>query len=143
MLIRNCAGGVVFYDNKVLILKNEKGEWIFPKGVIRNGDFPDNVATDRVNVEAGVNAEIIGSSGRTNYEFYSVTRQRPVCNKIVWYVMKADDDKCAPNKEQNFVDGGFYPVEEALEMITYSQDKSLLMLSFQKYKEDLKSKKND
>jgi len=137
MLIRNCAGGVVFHDNKVLILKNEKGEWIFPKGVIRNGDFPDNVAINRVSVEAGVDAEIIGSSGRTNYEFYSVTRQRPVCNKIVWYVMKAKDGNCTPSKEQNFQDGGFFPVEEALNMITYSQDKSLLMLSFQKYREDI------
>jgi len=137
MLIRNCAGGVVFSDNKVLILKNEKGEWIFPKGVIRNGDFPDNVAINRVSVEAGVDAEIIGSSGRTNYEFYSVSRQRPVCNKIVWYVMKAKDSNCVPNKDQSFQDGGFYPVEEALNMITYSQDKSLLMLSFQKYREDI------
>ncbi len=140
MLIRNCAGGVVFHDNKVLILKNEKGEWIFPKGVIRNGDFPDNVAVNRVNVEAGVDAEIIGSSGRTNYEFYSVTRQRPVCNKIVWYVMKTDNGNCVLSKEQNFQGGGFYAVEEALDMITYSQDKSLLMLSFQKYREDLTSK---
>lgn len=135
MLIRNCAGGVVFFENKVLILKNEKDEWVFPKGVIRNGDYPDEVAIERVRVEANIEAKIIGSSGRTNYEFYSVTRQRPVCNKIVWYIMQADDEKCTPNKEQDFIDGGFYPVDDALELITYSQDKSLLMISFQKYRE--------
>ena len=133
MLIRNCSGGIVFYNDKVLILKNEKSEWVFPKGVIRTGDFPDCVALNRVDLEAGVKAKIVGTAGRTNYEFFSISRQRPVCNKIVWYVMQAEDEVCTPNAAQNFMDGGFYPVEEALEMITYSQDKSLLMLSFQKY----------
>jgi len=140
MIIRNCAGGVVFFEDKVLILKNDKGEWIFPKGVIRNGDSPDGVAVNRVKVEAGVDGDIISSSGRTNYEFYSVTRQRPVCNKISWYVMKADSDECAPNKAQNFIDAGYFPVEKALDIITYSQDRSLLMLSFQKYREIIQNK---
>ncbi|MHB1485846.1 MAG: NUDIX domain-containing protein [Saccharofermentanales bacterium] len=135
MLIRNCAGGIVFHGNKVLLLKNDKGEWVFPKGAIRTGDFPDTVALNRVEMEAGVRAKIISSAGRTNYEFFSVTRQRPVCNKIVWYIMESDDDECVPNEAQNFMDGGFFPVEKALDTVTYSQDKSLLMLSFQKYRE--------
>ena len=135
MLIRNCAGGIVFFENKVLILKNEKSEWVFPKGAIRAEDSPDSVAVSRVEIEAGVNAKIICSAGRSNYEFFSITRQRPVCNKIYWYVMEAKEETCVPNAEQNFLDGRFFPVEEALEMITYDQDKSLLMVSFQKYRE--------
>ena len=135
MLVRNCSGGIVFTGDKVLLLQNEKHEWIFPKGVIRTGDFPDDVATRRVLLEAGVKARIISSAGRTNYEFYSISRQRPVCNKIVWYIMTAESAEAAPNTSQNFLGGGFYPVDEALEMVTYSQDKSLLMLSYQKYKE--------
>lgn len=140
MLIRNCAGGIVFHENKVLLLKNEKEEWVFPKGAIRTGDFPDTVALNRVELEAGVKAKIISAAGRTNYEFFSVSRQRPVCNKIVWYIMEADDETAAPNAAQNFSDGGFFPVEKALDIVTYSQDKSLLMLSFQKYREHVMSK---
>jgi len=135
MLVRNCSGGIVFSGDKVLLLQNEKHEWVFPKGVIRTGDFPDEVAIRRVMLEAGVKARIISSAGRTNYEFYSISRQRPVCNKIVWYIMASDTDLAAPNDSQNFLGGGFYPVDEALDMVTYSQDKSLLMLSYQKYKE--------
>ncbi|HHT62421.1 MAG TPA: NUDIX hydrolase, partial [Clostridia bacterium] len=37
MLFRQCAGGIVFFNDKVLLLQNEKNEWVFPKGVIRNG----------------------------------------------------------------------------------------------------------
>ena len=135
MLVRNGAGGVVFHGDKVLVLKNEKGEWVFPKGVIRNGDYPDDVAVSRVNLEAGVRARIVATAGRTNYEFFSVSRQRPVCNKITWYIMKADSDEVAPNVAQDFFEAEFIPVDDAMERVTYSQDKSLLMLSYQKYKE--------
>ncbi len=135
MLVRNCAGGVVFHGDRVLVLKNEKGEWVFPKGVIRNGDYPDDVAVSRVNAEAGVRARIVATAGRTNYEFFSVSRQRPVCNKITWYIMKSDAEEVVPNPDQEFVEGAFLTIDEALERITYSQDKSLLMLSYQKFKE--------
>ncbi|MBP5492842.1 MAG: NUDIX domain-containing protein [Clostridiales bacterium] len=135
MLERNCAGGIVFFHDSVLLLQNEKAEWCFPKGVIRTVEKPEDVALERVSVEAGVKAKILFPVGRTNYEFYSITRQRPVCNKIVWYVMRSEDDKVTPNAEQNFSKGGFFPVEEALEMVTYSQDRSLLMMAYQRYKE--------
>lgn len=135
MLVRNCAGGVVFHKEKVLILKNEKQEWVFPKGVVRSNNLPEEVAVERVAYEAGCRARIVSPAGRTNYEFYSISRMRPVCNKIVWFIMAADDNKVKPNAAQNFDDGGFYDIDEAMERITYSQDKSLLKLSYEKYRE--------
>ena len=77
MLVRNCSGGVVFADDKVLLLQNDKHEWILPKGVIRTDDTPEDVAIRRVETEAGIKASILAPAGRTNYEFYSISRQRP------------------------------------------------------------------
>ena len=135
MLVRNCAGGVVFCNEKVLLLRNEKGEWILPKGVVRNGDLANEVAVKRVKEEAGVTAEIVSCAGRTSYEFFSVTRQRPVCNKITWYIMKSPDDSYKINEEEKFTAGGFYNIDVAMGLVTYSQDRSLLSLSYHKYKE--------
>lgn len=135
MLIRNCSGGIVFFEDSVLMLRNEKHEWGFPKGVIRSVEKPEDVAIERVYAEAGIHAAILSPAGRTNYEFYSITRQKPVCNKIIWYVMKALDTHVVPSVTENLLDGGFIPVKEALEKVTYSQEKSLLMLAFQRYKE--------
>jgi len=136
MLVRNCAGGIVFNNNQqVFLLKNEKGEWVFPKGVIKNGELPNEVALRRVKIEAGIDAEIVSAAGRTNYEFYSVTRHKPVCNKIIWYIMKSIDDNYEVNKEENFVDGGYFDIDKALQLVTYSQDKALLNLSYKKFKE--------
>lgn len=134
MIFRNCAGGVVFNKDKVLILKNHKNEWVLPKGVIRNGSISVETAKSRVKTEAGVEAEVISPAGETSYEFYSISRQKPVCNRITWFIMNAKDDRASVNKDEGFINGGFFPIDEAIEKITYSQDKSLVSLSYKKYK---------
>lgn len=135
MLIRNCAGGVVFNGEKVFILKNDKNEWVLPKGIIRNGDLPHEVAVCRVEDETGIKAEIVSTAGQTNYEFFSITRKKPVCNRITWYIMKALHSDFLVSKDKGFLDGGYYTLDEAIDMITYSQDKALVRLSYEKFKE--------
>lgn len=136
MLIRNCAGGVVFKEDKVFILKNEKNEWVLPKGKIRGEQLPPETAVYRVEFETGINKpKIVSSAGETAYEFYSITRNQAVCNKIIWYIMESKDEKHNINIEEGFKEGGFYPIEEAIDMITYSQDKSLVSLSYKRYLE--------
>lgn len=135
MLFRQCAGGLVFFNDKVLLLQNEKNEWVFPKGVIRNLGSANEVALQRVKEEAGIKAEIVSPIGETNYEFYSCTRQEPVCNQITWFLMKSDSGKYQINKELNFKNGGFFNIIDALSKVTYSQDKALLNIAYKQHKE--------
>lgn len=139
MLQRSCAGGIVFHDNAVLLLKNEKAEWIFPKGIVRGSALLQDVALERVRCEAGVEAKIITVAGQTNYEFYSYSRQRPVSNHIIWYLCTTDDPKTQPNPESGFVEGGFYEFEQAVNQVTYTQDRQLLELAHAKYRDYLKN----
>ena len=131
MLFRNCAGGIVFKGEQVFILQNEKQEWVLPKGVIREGSAKD-VALKRVFEESGIQAEIIAPAGETSYEFYSYSRHQPVCNRITWFIMETRQDDYKVNTEEGFIMGGFYPINEAVEKITYSQDKSLVRISYRK-----------
>lgn len=136
MLFRECAGGIVFNEDKVFLIRNEKGEWVFPKGVIKQGKTSASVALDRVKVETGIDAEILSAVGETNYEFYSITRNAPVCNRIVWFLMKAIDDNFKVNDEdEKIAEGGYYNIIEAFDKVTYSQDKSLLNIAYRKLKE--------
>jgi hypothetical protein len=48
--------------------------------------------------------------------------------------MTTSEEEFNISKEDGFVDGGFFPIDKALEMITYSQDKSLVNVSYFKYK---------
>lgn len=79
MLIRDCSGGIVFYKDQVLLIQNEKGEWSFPKGIIRGDNEADDIAIWRVKDESDVDARIIGLAGKTSYEFYSITRKKTGC----------------------------------------------------------------
>lgn len=142
MLTRNCAGGVVFNGDKVLILKNDKKEWVLPKGKIRGERLPSETAVNRVEFETGVDASIVSAAGETAYEFYSLSREKAVCNRITWYIMESKDDTFNINLEEGFLEGGFYPVDEAIEMITYSQDKSLAAVSYKRYLEYKEYKAN-
>lgn len=135
MLIRDCAGGIVFCADQVLLIQNEKSEWGFPKGVIRDNEAADDVAIWRVKDESDVDARIIALAGKTSYEFFSLTRKRPVANRIKWYLMICDQPIAKPNTEQGFQAASFLPIEEAMNKVTYSQDRSLLMLANQKYRE--------
>ncbi len=49
--------------------------------------------------------------------------------------MEALNDNYLVNEKEGFKDGGFYPVEDAINMITYNQDKALASLSYKKYLE--------
>lgn len=133
MIFRSCAGGVVFYNEKVFIMQNEKNEWVLPKGKIRDGFLASETAIERVKVEAGLDVEIISTAGETSYEFYSFSRQQPVCNEITWFIMEAKDTNYVVNKECGILEAGFYNIDDAIDMITYSQDKSLVSLSYRKF----------
>lgn len=135
MVIRNCAGGVVFNGDDVLLIENDKHEWAFPKGVVRPGNKMIDVALERIQVECGVDASILVPCGKTHYEFYSVSRRKPVHNNVSWFIMKAASRDVAPNSAEDILSAKFVPVTEALETVTYSQDRTLLMMAYQRYKE--------
>ena len=141
MIIRHCAGGVVFYANKVLLVKNDRGEWTLPKGKIHQNELKYSSAVSVVKDETGVDASILETAGNTMYQFFSRSRQQEVCNAITWYIMQTDSNDYILNDE--FTDGGFYKVKEAMDMLTHNQEKSLVDISYKKYKEIRRSNTED
>jgi 8-oxo-dGTP pyrophosphatase MutT (NUDIX family) len=136
MLFRDCAGGVVFHRDKVFLLQNEKEEWVLPKGRIRDNKLSTETALERVKHEAGIDADILGSVGETHYEFYSHTRRAPVANRINWYIMRAKDNCFAVNPGLQYRGGGFFSIDDALERITYSQDRGLVSVAYRHYQRE-------
>lgn len=133
MIVRHCAGGVVFYANKVLLIKNDRGEWTLPKGKIFNGELKTESAILSVKQETGVEGNVLGVAGDSMYEFFSRSRQQQVCNSVTWYIMETSDTSCVLNKE--LLDGGFFKVKDAIEQLTHKKEKSLVEISYKKYKE--------
>ena len=104
-----------------------------PKGVIRNQNRSNDVALWRVEDEAGIRAHIIGIAGNTRYDFYSKTRGKDVSNRIQWFAMVADDASFRISFDQGFLNGGYYPIAKAREMLTHECDKDILDTAYQIY----------
>ncbi|MCR4775531.1 MAG: NUDIX domain-containing protein [Saccharofermentans sp.] len=137
MIVRNCGGGIVFRGDKVLLVCNDKQEWGFPKGVIRSSESSkiNELVSRRIKEETGITASVLAPCGKTSYEFYSIKRCKPVHNNIAWFVMSAKEGDIVITPETGTVNAKFESVEKAINRITYSQDKALLMMAYQKYRE--------
>ncbi len=133
--IRSCAGGVVFFNEQVFLLMSDRGEWVMPKGVIRNRNRSNDVALWRVEDEAGIHARIVGIAGNTRYDFYSESRGKDVSNRIQWFAMIADDPNYHISFDQGFLNGGYYPIEKARQMLTHDCDREILDTALQIYNE--------
>ncbi len=121
---RSCSGGIVFDGDRVLLMQTRRLEWIFPKAEVRGGERSSTMAREAVRSLTGVEVRILDQAGRTSYEHYSVSEQRPIRTEVSWHLMLLEGE----------ADGAaFFPVEEALAKLTYSQEKSLLMFAYQRY----------
>ena len=132
--IRSCAGGVVSAGDDVFLLMSDRGEWVMPKGIIRNYNRSNDVALWRVEDEAGIHAEIIGIAGNTRYDFFSESRGKEVSNRIQWFAMYAPDHTYHVSYEQGFLNGGYFPYERALEMLSFDKDKEILRNAYEIYR---------
>ncbi|HOJ11879.1 MAG TPA: NUDIX domain-containing protein [Clostridiales bacterium] len=128
MLVKNCAGALVFWDEKVFLLKSERGEWVFPKTAIRMDELPGEAALRAVGENAGIAAEIISTAGHASFEISSETHHKPIYNKIIWYVMISQDQEYLINEEKGFTDGGYFSTKEAMGLLTHNHNKAMLNL---------------
>lgn len=123
----------MFSGDDVFLLMSDRGEWVMPKGVIRNRNRSNEVALWRVEDEAGIHAEIIGIAGNTRYDFYSESREREVSNRIQWFAMVADDHRYQVSYDQGFLNGGYFPVEEVLKRLTFEPDREIVKNALKLY----------
>ena len=90
--------------------------------------------------EAGIHAEIIGFAGNTRYDFFSESRGKEVSNRIQWFTMVAADHDYHISYDQGFLNGGYFPVDRAMELLTFDGDRDILRNAcqiYQKYRETI------
>lgn len=116
------AGGVVFDPRgRVLLLRRHNGPWVFPKGHIDPGEEPLDTALREVGEEAGVRASC---SDPTEFQT-EYTRPDGVSRRISWFIMHTDQDEFI-RSEDVFPEGAFLEPAEALERLSFPEDRQLL-----------------
>lgn len=129
------CGGVVIHRGKILVLfkriKNKYEGWVLPKGTVEQGEEFKETAAREVLEESGVKGKIINYVGQSQYNF---TVPEGVVNKSVhWYLMKADSYYSKPQREEFFVDSGYYKFHEAYHLIKFDNEKEILEKAYNMY----------
>ncbi len=125
------AGGVIIYQNKVLLLKREKG-WVFPKGKVKEGESLIQTAIREIFEETGIKVNDKGIEiGNTNYKYMTNDEQY---EKTVYYYLFIVDD-VSVNIEKTFLGYGWFYFDEALKYVTYKNDKKILKNAIKKLRE--------
>jgi 8-oxo-dGTP pyrophosphatase MutT (NUDIX family) len=133
MIYDHCAGGLVFWQDKLVILQRFNGVWLFPKGHIDPGETPEQAAVREVKEECGLSAEIIGPLGETNYSFRENGQDHQ--KRVQWFLMKASGADNQLQIEAGFFTGAQLIDQPELEILTYSDDHALALQGFQKYQQ--------
>ena len=117
------CGGVVIFRGKILVLyknfKNRYEGWVLPKGTVE----------PRRKVSADGPARGKGRD-RGQSEYRKVYRQKPVSlsvpegevnKQVYWYLMRGESYYSKPQREEYFVDSGFYKYHEAYHLLRVSE----------------------
>src|SRR5699024_137815 len=109
------CGGVVIFRGKILVLyknfKNRYEGWVLPKGTVEPGEKYQQTALREVKEETGARASIVKFIGKSQYRF-SVP-EGEVNKQVYWYLMRGESYYSKPQREEYFVDSGFYKYHEA------------------------------
>ena len=119
MIEATSCGGVVIFRGKILLLyknyKNKYEGWVLPKGTVEEGEEFQQTALREVLEESGSRASIIK------------------------YLMMADSYYSKPQREEYFVDSGFYKYHEAYHLLKFANEKQILEKAYHEYLELKKS----
>lgn len=142
MIEATSCGGVVIFRGKILLLyknyRNRYEGWVLPKGTVEEGEEYKDTALREVLEESGAKATIIKYVGKSEYTF--TVPEDTVEKEVHWYLMMADSYYSKPQREEFFVDSGFYKYHEAYHLLKFSNEKQILEKAFNDY---LELKKNN
>ena len=135
MIEATSCGGVVIHRGKILALyksyKNRYEGWVLPKGTVEAGETHEETALREVREESGVRATIMKYIGKSQYNF--TVSDDMVTKEVHWYLMAADNYHSRPQREEYFVDSGYYKYHEVYHLLRFSNEKQIVEKAWQEY----------
>lgn len=136
MIQATSCGGVVIFRGKVLLLyknlKNKYEGWVLPKGTVEEGEEHKETALREVKEESGVDATIIKYIDKSTYSFN--VPEDVVSKEVHWYLMTAENYHSKPQREEYFMDSGYYKYHEAYHLLKFSNERTILEKAYAEYR---------
>ncbi len=90
-----------------------------------------DTAIREVKEETGATATIIQYVGKSQYSF--TVPGDTVEKEVHWYLMMGESYYSKPQREEYFVDSGFYKYHEAYHLLKFSNEKQILEKAYNEY----------
>ena len=129
------CGGVVIFRGKILLLyknyRNRYEGWVLPKGTVESDEEYKDTAIREVKEETGASATIIQYVGKSHYSF--TVPHDTVEKDVHWYLMMGESYYSKPQREEYFMDSGFYKYHEAYHLLKFANEKQILEKAYNEY----------
>lgn len=116
------CGAVIYTDNKFLLIKHNSGHWAFPKGHVENGETEEETALREIKEETNLNVTL-----DTSFRYVITYSPKKNVMKDVVYFIGYNPEGMVKLQEEEVSEFVWFSYEEALKLITYDNDKKLLM----------------
>lgn len=113
------AGGVVLLDRGVVLRRTTKGEWVFPKGDVEEGELLRETAVREVAEETGLRCQVLFKAGKINYRLGDDEYL------VHLFAMKARE-KSPFWRYHKGKDAFLFSPEEALQRVTFPDTREVL-----------------
>lgn len=131
------CGGVVIFRGKVLLLyknyRNKYEGWVLPKGTVEEGEEHRETALREVREETGARCNVVKYVGKSHYSFE--VPEGVVSKDVHWYLMRADSFFSKPQREEYFLDSGFYKYHEAYHLLKFANERKILEQAYDEYQQ--------
>lgn len=128
-VVISCMGVVTYIQNDqifVALLKDKDDNWVLPKGHFKEGETFVETAIREVLEETQIKLKkenLIDKIGEFNY--FSDTENSDKNIKV--YLFKIDElQKIIPLEKENFTEGKWLTLKEAINKVTYQEQKEVL-----------------
>ncbi len=132
------AGGVVLRGSRktpeVLLIATHGGtRWTLPKGEVEPGEALPDVARREVAEETGIQAEVQAHLGMTEYWYFAEGTR--IHKFVDYFLMRPTGGQLHPQKSE-VDDARWWPIEEALRLVTYPADRKMLQAARQRWQDE-------
>jgi 8-oxo-dGTP pyrophosphatase MutT (NUDIX family) len=131
------CGGIVIFRGKVLLLYknyyNKYEGWVLPKGTVEEGEEHRDTAIREVQEETGARCNVVKYVGKSHYSFE--VPEGMVSKDVHWYLMRADSFFSRPQKEEYFLDSGYYKYHEAYHLLKFANERKILEQAYDEYQQ--------
>jgi len=115
------AGGIVFNDNKELLVIFRKGFWDLAKGHLHKNETKKDAAAREVMEETGLSkVEVFEKAGKTRHIFKNKSRHMKISH---WYFMTANQIELTPQTEEDIMEAKWVKLADF--MVNYSMYASI------------------